>query len=405
MSSPSRSITSLDRTVAASHDSLAQRDEVLNEIVSVKPPPTPMTAPVLTGAAGSTPFRARPAPITKPTIQPRLSKAAALRMGIAYQPASFSPHRAGAVSPSKAGPGFGISGLPRTDVKTPASLRAPTIAPRLNKTAAVRTGGIHTTPTVGSELRTTVPPQKKPVDFSNTPGHKRFSSMSAVSSTTAPSIVPRQNRASLSRMQHLSSTANGGAAASMASLSSRPGSSAASFRPAQTTPRPLSAITTSTTPRDSTAPRKQVDYANTPGHKRHSLSLNQIAALKPPTVLPRQNRASLARVGAPLTIDKENIATPNHPTPPTIAKNPANTPGHKRQSLNISVASLKTPLIQPRLNKAADARLSMGAAAPPSSIATSGITTPGSGTQTKILGPIARRPNQPPPSSFRASRV
>lgn len=341
----------------------------------------------------ATGFKARAIPSTvrsKPSIEPRLSKAAALRMGISFD----SPQRRVVVPPVKAADdaSVGISGVARTSVKQPDSLKAPTIAPRLNKAAVARQGGEAARPASSAGV---VARERKQVDFSNTPGHKRapLSGCSSVASTAPPCIVPRQNRASMSRIQGsssvisptTSSTRPPSAFRKPVDYSNTPGhkrasiggSTIASIAPPSIAPRQnrasmsrIQGSASPTKPPPSAFPaKKNIDFANTPGHKRASLSLS-IASLAAPVVAPRQNRASLART-RPTTAevkeveDKENTAAPAR-TDSAIAKRTqafANTPGHKRNSLSFALASLKQPSIQPRLNKAAGARI----AAKPSS--------------------------------------
>ncbi|GAA6057680.1 hypothetical protein JCM3770_003838 [Rhodotorula araucariae] len=89
-------------------------------------------------------FRARPVPSAAPAVQPRLTKTAALRLGISL-PAS-TPRRkttssaaAASDSSSSAAPARRTSVVP-----TPRSLAQPAITPRMTKTAALRTsvGGV-----------------------------------------------------------------------------------------------------------------------------------------------------------------------------------------------------------------------------------------------------------------------
>ncbi len=200
-------------------------------------------------------FKARAVPSSvssKPTIEPRLSRAAALRMGIPLPTRTPSPTK----TPAPA------SGMPKRTVPTPSSLRTPTIAPRLNKAALARQNqpGQARPSTAGERVRSEV-------DFSRTPGHKRASLSTSVASTAPPAIVPRQTRASLSRLS--------------------------THQPAVSPARPQAHARSMSVG----GPRAQVDFSSTPGHKRALPVV--IASLKPPTMVPRQNRASLARTSAP----------------------------------------------------------------------------------------------------------
>ncbi|SPO26679.1 uncharacterized protein UTRI_03971_B [Ustilago trichophora] len=358
-----------------------------------------------TSANGGNAFKARAIPSTvksKPSIEPRLSKAAALRMGISLD----SPARRTA-SPSKPidAANVGISGVAKRPVQQLASLKAPSIAPRLNKAAVARQGGpvggeanvvrrpasvagnnrpssvassSKAFPSSSAASSEAAPRARKEVDFSNTPGHKRLSLVGSIASTAPPSIAPRQNRASMSRIQGITTVA--------------------SPRPAPTgTARPPPSAYTGTAgrmrssslagtsePAEEAKPRKAIDFAQTPGHKRASLSLS-IPSLAAPSLAPRQNRASLARTRPSLSTASSSPAP--SPSPRTLTKplpnvadatgkenrgqprqptDFATVPGHKRHSLSFALASLKQPSIQPRLNKAAGARIGAGGVKPSS---------------------------------------
>lgn len=145
-------------------------------------------------------FRARPLPAShkKASIQPRMSRAAALRMGIELPKIprrtisdSTSQTSSSGGDKSSAGP-VGISGKLKAEVPIPKSLSKPSLLPKLNKAAAAR---------MGIEVENTANNvrEKKEIDYSNTPGHKRASVGIKLASLSAPTIVPRENRASQAR--------------------------------------------------------------------------------------------------------------------------------------------------------------------------------------------------------------
>ena len=107
-------------------------------------------------ATTSNGFKARPAPpsSSKPAIQPRMAKAAALRLGIALPPAT--PRRSTINVPSPAA--AAAAPTPQTSRATPRSLAQPTIMPRLTKAAALRLGqpdpSAATTPRVRQSIST-----------------------------------------------------------------------------------------------------------------------------------------------------------------------------------------------------------------------------------------------------------
>ncbi|TKY84783.1 hypothetical protein EX895_005863 [Sporisorium graminicola] len=366
-------------------------------------------------------FKARPIPSTvksKPSIEPRLSKAAALRMGIKLpeSPAAAAAARSRTSSSSSSSPSkdaatataaaavgsVGISGVAKRAVAPPVSLKAPSIAPRLNKAALARQGQGGSNPSEASASRRPAsaagaagaagaghvfpstapapaaapggggvqPVPRKQVDYSNTPGHKRLSlagGRSSIASIAPPAIAPRQNRASMSRIQH---QPTGGAAASAAPPSAFKGATRGHTRAASVASSSVSTPVASKEEGSVERARRPVDFAHTPGHKRASLSLlSTIPSLAAPSLAPRQNRASLARARpmssstapAPSAASTASTSTSNAAaaTGPTDF---THTPGHKRLSLQFSLASLRAPSIQPRLNKAAGARIGAGAA-------------------------------------------
>lgn len=380
-------------------------------------------------------FKARPLPAShkQATSQPRLSRAAALRMGVALPEA---PKKAVSSVSSGDTSNRGISGLPKANVAIPKSLQAPSIAPRMNRSAAARTnkGGsvINNVQSAPSESGSSVK-ERKPIDFSNTPGHKRVSTGGfKLASLAAPAVAPRLNKAAAAR--------TGGQLAS------------ASTQSTMRIPRPAS-VTTGSGSNKSESPtvRKQIDFSNTPGHKRASMSTSTLKSLQAPSIVLRGNRASLARVGGnandassssdrgsgtngktvqatnttsqAISTGKENrsgrasvasardtkvtsgrlsVASTTRDsrinsgrasvssTRDSRERKPidfSNTPGHKRSSHSISIASLAQPLIAPRSNAAAQKRLSVGAA-------------PSASASTANSGRMIIR-NGAPPSSFR----
>lgn len=409
-----KAATRMSHTLSASEDSTASSQcttasTAATSAPSVRPPSRASNPP----SRGSSTFRARAVPASvssKPSIEPRLSKAAALRMGVSLD----SPgQRRSTASPTKPvqGAGVGISGVAKRPVQQPGSLKAPSIAPRLNKAAVARQGGsgggvVSRPQSAASSSMDGVQRTRKEIDFSNTPGHKRLSMAGNVASTAPPTIAPRQNRASMSRIQGVAvaspraaarappSAYNQRRAGSLApskdgqegrerkeidfagtpghkraSLSlSIPSLAAPSLAPRQKRASLARTQPSATPPTENRQSPTKADFTSVPGHKRASLSLS-IPSLAAPTMAPRQNRASLARTRpstanaaspapSPMRNPAEKENKPQH-EPTDFAK----VPGHKRNSLSFALASLKQPAIQPRLNKAAGARIGAGSGA------------------------------------------
>jgi hypothetical protein len=123
---------------------------------------------------------------------------------------------------------------------------------------------------------------------------------------------------------------------------------------------------TPTTPRAPISKaRLAMTFANVPGHKRAETIA--VASTAPPVVAPRMTRAAALRLGQP---DPEPAR--RRPSSVVVGKarapDPATfdgVPGHKRRE-TISVASVKAPVLAPRINKSAALRVAKDTA-PPSS--------------------------------------
>lgn len=267
--------------------------------------------------------------------------------------------------------------------------------------------------------------ERKPVDFSNTPGHKRSSlGASQLASLMAPAVAPRLNKAATARV----------------SMGGNPGSSGRTCKTPSGTPSNVGIPTqperrqSSVGSTGSAAPdgaqaamRTSVDFfSNTPGHKRASLS-SGLKSLQTPTIAPRGNRTSLSRGGTAGAEDASNAWTLPQPKASSSPAKPrasprasgrpqsslglagqgankengdrnagnvlrrerqpvdySNTPGHKRTATSHTIASLAQPTIAPRSNVATQRRLSVGAGGPgapprprPSSVLGTSAAVPG----------------------------
>lgn len=288
--------------------------------------------------------RAVPASLATPKIPPRLSRAAALRMGVELPTV---PKRQVATSTSNASDAqVGISGLPKTAVAKPKSLAEPAVKPRGNRASLARIGGQQGGAAAsatggrgggGGAMSPTEPKVKKEIDFSDTPGHRnKRSSLSAVTlaSLKPPSIAPRTNKAAMARLGSggvvTTNAAQQNRAAALDALSGggaksptmmiqgqavRPqmhhrarssvsfSSTSASASDGRTSPVKHAISTKQPQPQnammDPTSPRvrKPVDFSNTPGHKRTSMSgATPVASLAAPKIAPRTNLAAQRRL-------------------------------------------------------------------------------------------------------------
>ena len=145
-------------------------------------------------------FKARPVPSTTtvPSIQPRTTRAAVLRAGL-IEPANegWSPTRP-RVAPTKEEQKRAFMDVPghkRSSTIQVASTAPPVIAPRMTKAAALRLGQAS-----GVEVATPTKPRRKSNDnvFEGVPGHKRRESI-AVASTKTPVVAPRLNKSAALR--------------------------------------------------------------------------------------------------------------------------------------------------------------------------------------------------------------
>ncbi|KAF5385717.1 hypothetical protein D9757_005527 [Collybiopsis confluens] len=130
-------------------------------------------------------FKARDPPNAhkQPDIIPRTTRAASLRAGIAVErvPGPRKP-----LSKEEQAKTFAnVPGHKRAETITVASTAAPVIAPRMTKAAALRLGVALPTPTLKKQPSNT--------GFDGVPGHKRRESI-AVASTQAPTVKPRLNK-------------------------------------------------------------------------------------------------------------------------------------------------------------------------------------------------------------------
>ncbi|KAG8817042.1 hypothetical protein FRC17_000080 [Serendipita sp. 399] len=143
---------------------------------------------------GKPAFRARPVPATNVvgSVQPRMTKAAALRIGLVVEPTSTRPRQSSAGEVVGKKHFIDTPGHKRSTVIQVASTAAPTIAPR---------------PTRASSLREGKPAQiqrRQSLDisqvetFRNVPGHKRMETIE-VQSVKEPTVKPRINRSALLR--------------------------------------------------------------------------------------------------------------------------------------------------------------------------------------------------------------
>ncbi|TFK89551.1 hypothetical protein K466DRAFT_574759 [Polyporus arcularius HHB13444] len=144
--------------------------------------------------SGKPGFKARSIPATHaaPDIVPRMSKAAALRAGIPLESVRRAPPTKERLAQTFAN----VPGHKRAGTITVASTAPPTVAPRMTRAASLRLG------IKPEEKKKTAPPSANgdKATFDGVPGHKRRESI-AVASTRPPSVAPRLNKSAALRQQ------------------------------------------------------------------------------------------------------------------------------------------------------------------------------------------------------------
>ena len=146
-------------------------------------------------------FRARPLPSThvKPDIVPRTTKAASLRAGVPVEQRPSGPRRP--LSKEALAKTFAnVPGHKRTETITVASTAPPVVAPRMTRAASLRLGQQPPPKPVRGTTSDTAA-RTKPTTrgtFDGVPGHKRRETIS-VASTKTPTVAPRTNRSAALR--------------------------------------------------------------------------------------------------------------------------------------------------------------------------------------------------------------
>ncbi|KAF8476558.1 hypothetical protein DFH94DRAFT_694681 [Russula ochroleuca] len=245
-----------------------------------------------------TSFKAREIPLShvSPTIMPRTTRAADLRAGVT--PPKIMREHGPRTPPSKEAMKRMFANVPghkRTESIPVASTLAPTMQPRMSRAASLRIEGtpppkpVRPKPIITlaqakakaaeEERAKAVLKEAQKKTFDGVPGHKRRESFS-VSSTKTPTVTPRQNRSALLR----------------ASKDSPPPSSY-QFRPpigpslSRSTSSLGSPIRPPSAQGDVNSPRRSLSRMSDAGGV-----ITRPSSLQAPTMAPRQNRSAMLRV-------------------------------------------------------------------------------------------------------------
>lgn len=146
-------------------------------------------------------FKARSLPSThvKPDIVPRTTRAASLRAGVPVEQKSSGPRRPPSKE-ALAKTFANVPGHKRAETIVVASTAPPVIAPRMTRAASLRLGKQPPPKPTRSSTSDTAA-RTKPIPqgtFDGVPGHKRRDTIS-VASTKAPTVAPRTNRSAALR--------------------------------------------------------------------------------------------------------------------------------------------------------------------------------------------------------------
>ncbi|KAF8523211.1 hypothetical protein JB92DRAFT_2705493 [Gautieria morchelliformis] len=263
----------------------------------------------------SSSFRARPVPATNgaPSIKPRLSRAAELRAGL-VQPIVSIWHEGPreAISKEEHERTFAnVPGHKRTESIAVASTAPPAVAPRMTRAASLRQGIKDASP-IKPRVRN-VEAEKK--TFEGVPGHRRRETLQ-VASVQPPTVAPRINRTAALRAEKdkpppssymfrapsapkaPSVTSSNTDSTTSRRLSLSRSSSSSLIAPSSTSRRPSTAHGPGTRPASATlsrAPSAVPPPTSPPKRSMSAVPADPPASVRKPTIEPRQNRSALLR--------------------------------------------------------------------------------------------------------------
>ncbi|GAA6001051.1 hypothetical protein JCM10207_007390 [Rhodosporidiobolus poonsookiae] len=360
-----------------------EADEDVFETSSVVTSPSLLSAPSLTrvtsnissssAVSSETSFRARPAPSSTPSVQPRMTKAAALRLGIALPPTTPRRSSEASTAASEAAPP-----LPRA-VPLPKSLAAPSIAPRMTKSASLRTGqdapasmqrpakrqsistaeraamdrlarrhsiqvpSLSAEPAVAVRLsRAALLRQGKEVP-PTTPRLSRQSSATSTEELRPPSSTATKRPSLSANLKALREPVLAPRSTRSSALRAGGGGSVADS-PSMARGRSLGSLEDLVTEQQRV--KSAFDFDGVPGHKRRESI--PVKATQPPKVQVRMSKTARLRNGI---VEEDAAGGTAMRRAKTESTSFAGVPGHPRQE-SIAVASSKPPSITPRPNRA-----------------------------------------------------
>ncbi|GAA5872496.1 hypothetical protein JCM3774_006838 [Rhodotorula dairenensis] len=336
----------------------------------------PVAAAATTTTTSTAGFKARPAPslASKPSIQPRMTKAAALRLGIALPPppAPATPRRSALASPSMDPAAGRTPQSSSTPGPTLRSLAEPTITPRLTKTAALRLGQSDPTASSGRDSSSTTTPRvRQSISTAERAALDRArrqsalgaaGSLSAATSAPAPRVEVKMSRAALLRQgleagqgprtNARSATSGGGLGSSM-SAAQAPARAAAAGRRSIVSADLKALREPAVAPRMTKAAslRAGAGAGSVPADRAktaasHSASDTSSGSKQPPRSSLSLSRTSASSVSRPASRTGSSSSSRALP-PPRL---------QPRNSPTVSSSSTTTSRLTPRPNKAAELR-------------------------------------------------
>ncbi|KAJ7780691.1 hypothetical protein DFH07DRAFT_793115 [Mycena maculata] len=302
-------------------------------------------------ANGKPSFRARALPTThtNPDIVPRTTRAAALRAGVVLEKGGPSVPRAPLTKDQLAKTFANVPGHKRAESIAVASTAAPTIAPRMTRATALRLG----LPPPAPVRRTTGTDGTDKQTFDGVPGHKRRETIS-VASVQAPTVAPRLNKSAALRASKdqgppssfqfrpptapkLPGLSRSNSTSSLQTKPpSRPASAASVSTPKRTAPRPSSVDMRPPAPRAPIIPAKPTLTNRNGSASSESPAPAAAAPVRPkprpssvstPSIAPRTNRSAALRAAkqemenaaAAAAAARKNVRPGPRPAPSAIS--------------------------------------------------------------------------------------
>ncbi|KAH8114556.1 hypothetical protein DFH11DRAFT_1595195 [Phellopilus nigrolimitatus] len=275
--------------------------------------------------SGKAPFRALVVPKTTlvPDIEPRTSRASDLRHGIALSPRSSDRVHVARTKEEQKEFFMDVPGHKRSTTIQVASTAPPTIAPRMSRAASLRLGQKDPSP---SRPKTRRPSTSDGSTFDGVPGHKRRESFT-VASVQAPTVAPRLNKSAELRAKKESAPPTSFMFRQPITPKTPGGLSRTPSQSSLTPSRPSSSMGRSSSSMGRPSSSMANARTGTPSGRLSSIGRStsqngngaaSSAPPRPPSIEPRSNRSALlrAKMGTP-TGTNSSPSTPAKKVPVT----------------------------------------------------------------------------------------